>query len=127
MQKVFFLQNSGSREFRNATFHSSAIRRRFSVSRSRVYLRNCDTSPTERLVVHARLSGAGNVDARRNLRHLTKRWSQRRDCVRVLPWVSSFMGSLSVVAQLCRSAASNAGGFEQEPTEGTETDSILCF
>jgi len=37
------------------------------------------------------------------------------------------MGSLSVVAQLCRSAASNAGGFEQEPTEGTETDSILCF
>src|SRR6266508_1497216 len=100
MQKVFFLQNSGSREFCNATFHSSAIRRRFSVSRSRVYLRNCDTSPTERLVVHARLSGEGNVDARRNLRHLTKRWIQRRDCVRVLPWVSSFIGRVPVVAQL---------------------------
>src|SRR5256885_1000807 len=31
------------------------------------------------------------------------------------------------VAELGRSAASNAGGVEQEPTEGTETDSILCF
>src|SRR6266545_4789152 len=31
------------------------------------------------------------------------------------------------VAHLYRSAASNAGGVEQEPTEGTETDSILCF
>ncbi len=31
------------------------------------------------------------------------------------------------VSELGRSAASNAAGVEQEPTEGTETDSILCF
>ena len=31
------------------------------------------------------------------------------------------------VAHLDCSAASNVGGVEQEPTEGTETDSILCF
>src|SRR5438309_633834 len=31
------------------------------------------------------------------------------------------------LSQYYCSAASNAGGVEQEPTEGTETDSILCF
>ena len=31
------------------------------------------------------------------------------------------------VAHSGPSAASNAGGVEQEPTEGTETDSIRCF
>src|SRR6266571_3284304 len=48
-------------------------------------------------------------------------------CASVLPWGFCFICQFVAVGELCRSAASNAGGVEQEPTEGTETDSILCF
>ena len=44
------------------------------------------------------------------------------------PWsFGFFIRPGSAVAQLDRSAASNAEWFQQEATEGTETNSILCF
>src|SRR6266516_3702609 len=52
----------------------------------------------------------------------------RRLRLGLMPWSFGTLTSQgSAVGELDRSAASNAGGVEQEPTEGTETDSILCF